>query len=274
MLGATVAALLWANSPWSDSYESVWTTELSIRLGGDGISLDLREWVNQGLMTFYFLVVGLEAKRELDLGALRERRRIVIPVVAAAVGMSRAGADLPGLQRRRPGRPGWGAAMSTDTAFALGVLALLAPGATRLRSTLLTLAVFDDLVALIVIATVYTEHVSLVPLAVAVGLFALLAALRFAPGRVARAARGDRRRGGVGRALSPASTRSSPGSQSVSSRARIRRHARTSSGSPSSRARSASSRRPSSRARPSSASPRRSRRTTGSSTACIRGRAS
>ncbi|MDP9295003.1 MAG: Na+/H+ antiporter NhaA, partial [Actinomycetota bacterium] len=72
LLVATVAALAWANSPWPDSYESVWTTELSDRLGGSGISHDLRQWVNEGLMTFYFLVVGLEAKRELDQGQLRE----------------------------------------------------------------------------------------------------------------------------------------------------------------------------------------------------------
>ena len=181
MVGATVAALLWANSSWSDSYESVWTTTLSIQLGGDGISLELREWVNSGLMTFYFLVVGLEAKREFDLGALRERRRIVIPVVAALVGMTVPVLIYLAFNAGGPGAHGWGAAMSTDTAFALGVLALLAPRATRLRIYLLTLAVFDDVVALLVIATVYTEHVSLVPLAAAIGLFGLLAALRFAP---------------------------------------------------------------------------------------------
>jgi Na+/H+ antiporter NhaA len=181
MLAATVAALLWANSPWSDSYESVWTTTLSIRLGGDGISLDLREWVNSGLMTFYFLVVGLEAKRELDLGALRERRRIVIPVVAAAGGMTVPVLIFLAFNAGGAGAHGWGAAMSTDTAFALGVLALLAPRATRLRIYLLTLAVFDDLVALLVIATVYTEDVSFVPLAAAFGLFGVLLALRFAP---------------------------------------------------------------------------------------------
>ena len=181
MLVATVAALLWANSPWSDSYESVWTTTLSIRLGGDGISLELREWVNSGLMTFYFLVVGLEAKRELDLGALRERRRIVIPVVAALGGMTIPVLIFLALNAGGPGAHGWGAAMSTDTAFALGVLALLAPRATRLRIYLLTLAVFDDLVALLVIATVYTEDVSFVPLAAAIGLFGVLLALRFAP---------------------------------------------------------------------------------------------
>ena len=84
LLAATVAALLWANSPWSGSYESVWTTKLSIKLGGDGISLELREWVNQGLMTLFFLVVGLEAKRELDLGALRERQRLALPALGRA----------------------------------------------------------------------------------------------------------------------------------------------------------------------------------------------
>src|SRR5213595_2553253 len=90
LLCAAVGALLWANSPWSSSYESVWTTKLSIRLGGSGISQDLRHWVNDGLMTFFFLVVGLEAKRELDLGQLRERRRVAIPLVAALGGMGLA----------------------------------------------------------------------------------------------------------------------------------------------------------------------------------------
>src|SRR5919109_3383369 len=87
LAGAAVAALLWANSPWSETYESFWTTKLSISLGSESISLDLRHWVNEGLMTFFFLVIGLEAKRELDMGELRERRRLGIPVVAAAGGM-------------------------------------------------------------------------------------------------------------------------------------------------------------------------------------------
>ena len=181
LLVATVAALAWANSPWPDSYESVWTTELSMRLGGSGISHDLRQWVNEGLMTFFFLVVGLEAKRELDLGQLRERRRMAIPVLAALGGMAVPVAIYLALNAGGAGAHGWGAAMSTDTAFALGVLALVAPGGTRLRVRLLTLAVVDDLVALIVIATAYTKHVDLVPLAVAAALFATLFALRFAP---------------------------------------------------------------------------------------------
>jgi Na+/H+ antiporter NhaA len=181
LLGATVAALVWANSPWSDSYESVWTTKLSVQLGSEGISLDLRHWVNQGLMTFFFLVVGLEAKRELDLGGLRERRRITIPLIAAFGGMALPVAIYLAFNAGGSGADGWGAAMSTDTAFALGVLALVARGATRLRVRLLTLMVFDDLVALLVIATVYTDDVEPVPLALAVGLYCVLLALRYAP---------------------------------------------------------------------------------------------
>jgi Na+/H+ antiporter NhaA len=178
---AAVAALLWANSPWSDSYESVWTTELSVRLGGEGVTLDLRHWVNQGLMTFFFLVVGLEAKREFDIGTLRERSRLAIPTVAAVGGMAAAVAIYLAINAGGDGAQGWGAAMSTDTAFALGVVALMARRATRLRVRLLTLAVIDDLVALVVIATVYTEEVSLVALSAAVGLFLILLALRYAP---------------------------------------------------------------------------------------------
>jgi Na+/H+ antiporter NhaA len=181
LLGATVVALLWANSPWSDSYESVWTTQLSVRLGDSGITMDLRHWVNEGLMTFFFLVVGLEAKRELDVGQLRERRQLAAPVVAALGGMAVPVVIYLAFNLGGPGAHGWGAAMSTDTAFALGVLALVAPGGTRLRVRLLTLAVVDDLVALVVIATAYSEHVSLGPLAIAAGLFAALLALRYVP---------------------------------------------------------------------------------------------
>src|ERR1019366_1492568 len=87
VLVAAVMALLWSNSPWSGSYESLWTTNLSIRIGGGGITADLRHWVNEGMMTFFFLVVGLEAKRELDLGELRDRRRLATPGRAALGGM-------------------------------------------------------------------------------------------------------------------------------------------------------------------------------------------
>ena len=181
LLAATVAAMVWANSPWADSYESVWETKLSIQLGGDGISLDLRHWINEGLMTLFFLVVGLEAKRELDLGALRDRQRLAIPALAALGGMGMAVLIYLLFNAGGPGANGWAAAMSTDTAFALGVLALVAHGAERLRVRVLTLVIIDDLVALLIIATVYSDDVELLPLALAVALFAGLIALRYAP---------------------------------------------------------------------------------------------
>jgi Na+/H+ antiporter NhaA len=181
LLAATIAALIWANSPWPHSYESAWTTVLSIRLGSHGIALDLRHWVNSGLMTFFFLVVGLEAKREMDVGQLRDRRRVAIPLFAAIGGMMVPVAIFLAFNAGGRGAHGWGAAMSTDTAFVLAVLALVAPGGTRLRVRALTLAVFDDLVALVVIATVYTSNLDVTPLLVAIGIFGLLVALRFAP---------------------------------------------------------------------------------------------
>jgi Na+/H+ antiporter NhaA len=181
LLAAALAALIWANSPWSDSYDSFWTTTLSIRVGGEGISMELRHWVSEGLMTFFFLVVGLEARREFDLGALRERRRIALVTFAALGGMGVSVLIYIAFNAGGDGAGGWGAAMSTDTAFALGVLAVVARRATRLRVRLLTLVVIDDLVALLVIATVYTEEVDAVALAVAGGLLVLLLALRYAP---------------------------------------------------------------------------------------------
>ena len=199
MLAAAVLALLWANSPWWHSYESVWSTKLTFRLGSAQISTDLRQWVNQGLMTFFFLVVGLEAKRELDMGELRERRRLAVPAFAAIGGFTIPIAIYLVFNAGGPGAHGWGAAMSTDTAFALGALALLTPrAATRMRVFLLTLAVVDDLCALLVIATVYTHHVSIVALLVAIGLLGVLVALHYAPfgRRVGIDRRGHRALGG------------------------------------------------------------------------------
>jgi Na+/H+ antiporter NhaA len=182
MLGAAIAALLWANSPWWHSYESVWTTQFSVRIGTAGITADLRHWVNQGLMTFFFLVVGLEAKRQMDLGELRERRRLAIPVFGAVGGVTVPILIYLAFNAGRAGGHGWGAAMSTDTAFALAAVALVTPRtATRIRVFLLSLAVVDDLAGLVVIATVYTSHVSLTALSIAIGLFVVFIALRYAP---------------------------------------------------------------------------------------------
>ena len=181
LLLATVIALVWSNSPWSDSYESFWSTHLSVGVGSEGISLELREWVSQGLMTLFFLVVGLEARREFDTGALRERRRIAITAFAAIGGMTCAVLIFLAFNAGGSGAHGWGVAMSTDTAFALGVLSLVAAHATQLRVRLLTALVIDDLIALLVIATVYTDGVDLMALAIAIVVFALLLGLRFVP---------------------------------------------------------------------------------------------
>jgi Na+/H+ antiporter NhaA len=181
LFAATLAALIWANVDHA-SYESVWTTELSVQLGGAGVALDLRQWVNEGLMALFFFVVGLEARREFDLGELRERRRIALPVLAALGGMAVPVAIYVAFNAGHSSADGWGAAMSTDTAFALGVLALTARGLPiqRLRVFLLSIVVVDDLVALLVIATVYTNHVRLIALLAALGIFAGVLAIRAA----------------------------------------------------------------------------------------------
>jgi len=164
LLAGTVAALLWVNVDAS-SYNSLWTTKLSIHLGSAGIVLDLRHWVNSGLMTFFFFVVGLEARREIDLGELRERRRFALPLIAGIGGMATAIAIYLAFNAGRSSAHGWGIAMSTDTAFALGLLALVGPRfPDRLRAFLLTVLVVDDIVALLVIATVYTSTLDVVPL--------------------------------------------------------------------------------------------------------------
>jgi Na+/H+ antiporter NhaA len=182
MLAGAIAALLWANSPWFHSYESVWTTRVVMRVGGAGIVLDLRHLVNEGLMTLFFVVLGLEARRELDIGQLRERRRLAVPVVAAAGGITVPILIYLAFNGGGAGAHGWGAAMSTDAAFALGTVALLTPrSATRLRVFLLTLAIVDDLAALVVIAIVYTSHISVVALVAAVTLFGVFLAVRYAP---------------------------------------------------------------------------------------------
>jgi Na+/H+ antiporter NhaA len=170
LLAGAVAALVWVNIDAS-SYDSLWKTKLSIDLGDAGVSLDLRQWVNSGLMTFFFFVVGLEARREIDLGELREKRRFALPLVAGIGGMVMAVGIYLAFNAGRSSAHGWGIAMSTDTAFALGLLALVGPRfPDRLRAFILTVVVVDDIVALVVIATVYTESLDVVPLLAAVAL--------------------------------------------------------------------------------------------------------
>jgi Na+/H+ antiporter NhaA len=173
LLAAAIAALAWANLDLS-SYESVWRTQLSIQVGGSGISQSLREWVNSGLMTFFFFVVGLEVRREFDVGELRERRRLALPVLAGIGGMAVPVAIYLAFNGGGHAAHGWGVAMSTDTAFALGMLALVGPRfPDRLRGFMLTIIVVDDVVALLVIAVAYSGHVDLGPLLIAAAGFAL-----------------------------------------------------------------------------------------------------
>ncbi|MFI6463373.1 Na+/H+ antiporter NhaA [Streptomyces sp. NPDC050528] len=178
LVAAALVALLWANVTPS-AYETFWETHLSVRLGSHGVSLDLREWVNSGLMTLFFLVVGLEARREFDMGELRERRRLALPMVAGASGMLVPIAIYLAINSGHGTANGWGAVMSTDTAFALGMLAVVGrhmpPG---LRVFLLTITVVDDFLALVVIAVFYSDHIAVPALAVAVAAFAVIVVLR------------------------------------------------------------------------------------------------
>jgi Na+/H+ antiporter NhaA len=180
LLLATVAALGWANSPWSASYESFWHTQVSLTFGNADLSLDLRHWINDGLMAFFFFVVGLEIRREFDMGELRERRRVATPVLAAVGGMIVPAAIFLIVNAGEPTTRGWGIAMGTDTAFALGVLTLVGGATPRVRSFLLTLVIVDDIVALLVIALAYTEDLSVEALAVAVGLYGVVLLMRSA----------------------------------------------------------------------------------------------
>ena len=180
LLAAVVAALVWANVDPA-SYERVWTTTLSIRVGSHGISQDLRAWINSGLMAFFFFVIGLEARREFDLGELRERRRVALPLVAGVGGMAVPVVIYLAINAGHDSTHGWGTAMSTDTAFALGLLALVGSGLPdRLRAYLLTIAVVDDIVALLVIAIAYSSSISVVPLVVAFALFGCILLVRAA----------------------------------------------------------------------------------------------
>ncbi len=175
LLIATLAALGWANFD-ATGYEAWWHTELSIHAGTLDLTLDLRKWVNSGLMAFFFLVAGLEARREFDMGELRERRRLALPLVAGLGGMIVPIAIYLAINVGHGSAHGWGAAMSTDTAFALGMLALVGRHLPdRVRTYLLTFAIVDDLVGIAIIAFVYSGPLTWPPLVVGVAL--LLAAL-------------------------------------------------------------------------------------------------
>ncbi len=180
LLVATVIALVWANSPVGDSYAAFWHTEFAVRWGGTELALDLQHWVNDGLMVFFFFVVGLEIKRELVIGELTDRRRAAVPALAAVTGLVVPALVYVAFNLGDEAASAWGVVISTDTAFLLGVLALVGPSCpAQLRLFLLTLAIADDVGALSAIALFYTEDLRLLPLGLAVLGLALMVGLRY-----------------------------------------------------------------------------------------------
>ena len=178
LLAATAVALGWANSPWANAYEALWGTELAVEVGRWTVALDLRHWINDGLMALFFFMVGLEIKRELAVGELRSARNAALPALAALGGMVLPALVFVALNVGGDGGRGWGIPMATDIAFALGVLALFGSRVpSGLKVLLLSVAIVDDIGAIIVIAAVYSGGLAWAPLAVAVGLLAAIAVL-------------------------------------------------------------------------------------------------
>jgi Na+:H+ antiporter, NhaA family len=179
LLAAAIVALLWANSPWDASYDDVWTTHLAVALGDWELDLDLRDWINDGLMVLFFFVVGLEIKRELVEGELRDPRRAVLPVWAALGGMVVPALIYAAFNAGGEGSDGWGIPMATDIAMAVGVLSLMGSRASpSLKLFLLALAIVDDIGAIVVIAVFYTDDIGGEALLAAAGLVVVVAAMR------------------------------------------------------------------------------------------------
>jgi NhaA family Na+:H+ antiporter len=177
LFAATIVALIWANSPWSTSYFALW--KLPLKIGRRPLlSMDLHHWIDDGLMVLFFLVVGLEIKREIVKGELSSVRQAALPIIAALGGMILPALVYLGFNHSGAGARGWGIPMATDIGFGLGVLALLGKRIpSSLRVFMLALAIVDDVGAILVIAFFYTPTISLGALAVAGGLLVVLVAL-------------------------------------------------------------------------------------------------
>ncbi len=176
---AALIAIVWANSPWQSSYEQLWTTTFEVRLGSRALSMDLRHWVNDALMAIFFLIVGLEIKRELVEGELRDPRRRALPVFAAVGGMVVPALLFIALNPSHPEIRGWGIPMATDIALAVGVVTLVG---SRLRPSLklflLALAIVDDIGAILVIGLVYSGGIDWVWLLAGIVVIGLTLVLR------------------------------------------------------------------------------------------------
>ncbi|MGY8879404.1 MAG: Na+/H+ antiporter NhaA, partial [Dehalococcoidia bacterium] len=161
LLLATVVALVWVNSPWSDSYKDLWQTKITIGPSGFDLSKAAILWVNDGLMAIFFFVVGLEIKREILVGQLSSPRAAAVPVFAAVGGMAVPALIYAMFTVGTPSIDGWGIPMATDIAFALGILALIGSRAPiSLKIFLTALAIVDDLGAVLVIALFFTDQIS------------------------------------------------------------------------------------------------------------------
>jgi Na+:H+ antiporter, NhaA family len=176
LLACTIVALALANSPVGDAYLHFWHTPVGFRFGGIAVEHSLEHWINDGLMAIFFFLVGLEVKREIVLGELRDPRQAVLPLVAALGGMAVPAAIYLVLQGRGPAARAWGVPMATDIAFVVGCMAVLGARMPRsLRITILTLAIADDVGAILVIAFGYSSGVNLVALGLgAVGVAAVV----------------------------------------------------------------------------------------------------
>jgi len=173
---ATIVALIWANSPWNAGYEALWSTSIRFEFGSYRFEEDLGHLVNDLLMAVFFFVVGMEIKRELILGELRDRRAVALPAMAALGGMIVPAAIYLAFNAGSAGGTGWGIPMATDIAFALGVVALLGNRVpTSVKVLLLTLAIVDDIGAIVVIAVFYTERVEFEFVVAAIAVVALVA---------------------------------------------------------------------------------------------------
>lgn len=178
---ATAVALLWANSPWSAGYTATWDTAASVQLGSLGLEMSIGHWIGDGLMVLFFFVIGLEVRRDLAIGELTDRSRVVLPLLAGFAGMLVPALLYLLIAPSGEAAAGWGVVIGTDTAFLLGTLALVGPSiSTQLRVFLLTLTVVDDIVAVSVIGVFYGHSLDMMALAVAlVGVVVLILLARF-----------------------------------------------------------------------------------------------
>jgi Na+/H+ antiporter NhaA len=182
LLAAAIVALVWANSGWSDSYFRLLGTNAAVNIGSAHVSMDLQHWVNDGLMALFFFVIGLEVRREIAMGELSDRQRVMVPAMAGIGGMLVPILLYLAVNPSGEAARGWGIVIGTDTAFLLGALALVGPTfSTQLRVFLLAVTVVDDIVAVSIIGIVYSETVHLVALVVAAAALAVIPLLNKVP---------------------------------------------------------------------------------------------